>query len=247
MAKALYGRLPAFSEAVLFALVKKSRWCSSSTQIGAEVFSVKQTFQQLPVVQFRSVAQSCPALWDPMDHSTPGISVHHELPELTKTHVHRVSDAIQPPHPLPSPFLPAFNLSQHQGLFKWVSSSHQVTKVLQFQLQHSPSNEHSGLISFRMDWLNLLAVQGTLKSLLQHHSSKASILWCSAFFRVQISHPYISTGKTIALTRQAFVGKATSLLFNMLSMLVITFHPRSIHLLISWLKLPSAVILETPK
>ena len=108
----------------------------------------------------------------------------------------------------------------------------------------SPSNEYSGLVSFRTDWLDLLAVHGTLKSLLQHHSSKASILWCSAFFRIQLSHPYMNTGKTIALTRRTFVGKVTSLLFNMLSRLVITFLPRSKHLLISWLQSPFAVILE---
>ena len=110
-----------------------------------------------------------------------------------------------------------------------------------------PSNEYSGLISLRMDWLDLLAVQGTLKSLLQHHSSKASILWHSAFSIVQLSHPYMTTGKTIALTRWAFVGKVMSLLFNMMSRLVITFLPRSKHLLISWLQSPSAVILEPPK
>ena len=111
----------------------------------------------------------------------------------------------------------------------------------------SPSKEHPGLISFRMDWLDLLAVQGTLKSLLQHHSSKASILWCSAFFTVQLSHPYMTTGNTIALTRWTFVGKVMSLLFNMLSSLVITFLPRSKHLLISWLQSPPAVILEPKK
>ena len=111
----------------------------------------------------------------------------------------------------------------------------------------SPSNEHPGLISFRMNWLDLLAVQGTLKSLLQHHSSKASILWCSAFLTVQLSHPYMTTGKTIALNRWTFVGKVMSLLFNMLSRLAITFLPRSKHLLISWLQSPSAVILEPPK
>ena len=152
-----------------------------------------------------------------MNHSTPGLPVHHQLPEFTQTHVHRVGDAIQPSHPLSSPFPPVPNPYQHQGLFKWVNSSHEVAKVLEFQLQHSPSNEHPGLISFRMDWLHLLAVQGTLKSLLQHHSSKASILRCSAFFTVQLSHPYMTTGKTIALTRQTFVGKVMSLLFNMLS------------------------------
>ena len=111
----------------------------------------------------------------------------------------------------------------------------------------SPSNEHSGPISFRMDWLDLLAVQGTLKSLLQHHSSKASILWCSAFFIVQLSHPYMTTGKTIALTGQTFVDKVMSLLFNMLSRLVITFLPKSKHLLTSWLQSPSAMILEPRK
>ena len=130
-----------------------------------------------------------------MDCSTPGLSVHHQLPELTQTHVHWVGDAIQPSHPLSSPSPPAFNLSQHQGLFKWVSSLHQVAKVLAFQLQHQSCNEYSGLISFRMDWLDLLAIQWTLRSLLQHHSSKTSILWCSAFFIVQLSHPHITLEK----------------------------------------------------
>ena len=120
-------------------------------------------------------------------------------------------------------------------------------KYWSFSFSISPSNEYSGLISFRMDWLDLLAVQGTLKSLLQHHSSKASVLRCSAFFMVQLSHSYMTTGKTIALTRWTFVGKVMSLLFNMLSMLVISFLPRSKRLLISWLQSPSAVILEPPK
>ena len=124
---------------------------------------------------------------------------------------------------------------------------HQVAKVLEFQLQHQSSNEHPGLISFRMDWLDLLAVQVTLKSLLQHHSSKASILRRSAFFTVQLSHPYVTTGKTVALTRRTFVGKVMSLLFNMLSRLVITLLPRSKRLLISWLQSPSAVILKHQK
>uniref|UniRef100_A0AC11DC18 Uncharacterized protein n=1 Tax=Ovis aries TaxID=9940 RepID=A0AC11DC18_SHEEP len=180
-----------------------------------------------------SVAQSCLTLWNPTDCSTPGLPVHHQLPELAQTHVCGVSDTIQPSHPLPPPSPLAFNLSQHQGLFQWVSSSYQVAKVLEFQLSVSPSNEHPGLISFRMDWLDLLVVQRTLKSLLQHHSSKASILQCSAFFIVQLSHPYMTTGKTIALTRRTFVGKVTSLLFNMLSRLVIAFLPRSKRLLIS--------------
>ena len=170
-----------------------------------------------------------------MDCSTPGLPVHHELPELAQTHVHWVSDAIQPSHPLQSPSPPAFNLSQHQGLFQWVISSHQVVKVLELQLQSQLSNEYARLISFRIDWLDLLAVQGTLKSLLQYHSSKASILQHSAFFIVQLSHPYMTTGKTIGLTRQNFVGRVMSLLFNMLSRFAIAFLPRSMDLLISWL------------
>ena len=120
-------------------------------------------------------------------------------------------------------------------------------KYWSFSFSISPSKEDPELISFRMDWLDLLAVQGTLKSLLQHHSSKASILWCSAFFTIQLSHPYMTIGKTIALTRRTLVGKVMSLLLNMLSRLVITFLPRSKCLLISWLQLPSAVILEPPK
>ena len=130
---------------------------------------------------------------------------------ILKTHVHQVSDAIQPSHPLLSPSPPAFNLSQNQGLFQWVSSSNQVVKYWSLSFSISPSNEYSRLISFRMDWLDLLAVQGTLKSLLQHYSSKASILWCSAFFIVQLSHAYMTTGKTIVLTRWTFVGKVMSL------------------------------------
>ena len=141
------------------------------------------------------------------------------------------------------PSISAFNLFQHQGLFQWVSSSHQVASYWSFSI--SPSNQYSGLISFRMDWwLDLLAVQGTLKSLLQHHRSKASILWHPVFFMVQLSHPYMTTGKTIALTIWIFVGKVMFLLFHMLSRLVIVFLPRSKCLLISWLQSPSAVILE---
>ena len=185
--------------------------------------------------QFSSVAQSCPTLFDPTNRSTPGLPVHHQLLEFTQTHIHRVSGAIQPSHPLSSPSPPAPNPSQHQNLFQWVNSSHEVAKVLEFSCSIIPSKEHPGLISFRVDWLDLLAVQGTLKNLLQHHSSKASILRCSVFFTVQLSHPYMTTGKTIALTRWTFVGKVMSLLLNMLSRLVITFLPRSKHLLISWL------------
>ena len=189
---------------------------------------------------FSSVAQSCLTLCDPMNLSTLGLPVHHQLLEFTQTHVHWVRDAIQPSHPLSSPSPPTFNLFHYQGLFQWV----RWPKYWSFSFNISPSDEHSGLISFRMDWLDLLAVQGTLKSLFQHHSSKASILWCSAFFIVQLSHPYMTTGKTIDLT---FVGKVMSLLFNMLSRLVKTFLPRSKHLLISWLQSPSTVIFEPRK
>ena len=156
--------------------------------------------------QLSSVTLPCPTLCDPMNCSTPGLPVHHQLLEFTQTHVHWVSDANQSSHPLSSPSPPALSFSQHQSLFKWVSSSHQVAKVLEFQLQHQSSNEHPGLISFWMDWLDFLAVQRTLKSLLQH-SSKGSILQQSAFFIGQFLHPYMTTGKTIALTRQTFVTK----------------------------------------
>ena len=155
--------------------------------------SAVNLIKDLCSVQFSSVTQSCPTLYDPTDCS-----------------------------------------------IRW-------PKDWSFSFNISPSNECSALLSFRMEWLDCLAAQGTLKSLLQHHSSKASILGCSAFFIVQLSHPYMTTGKTIALTRWTFVGKVTSLLFNMLSRLVIIFLPRSKHLLISWLQSPSAVILEPPQ
>ena len=198
-------------------------------------------------VQFSSVIQSRLTLWDPMNRSTPGLPVHHQPPEFTKTHVHRVSDAIQPSHPLWFPSLPAPNPSPNQSLFNESTLHIRWPKYWSFSFSISPSKEIPGLISFRMDWLDLLAVQRTLKSLLQHHSSKASILQCSAFFTVQLSHPYITNGKTIVLTRRTFVGKVTSLLLNMLSRLVITFLQRSKRLLISWLQSPSAVILEPKK
>ena len=139
--------------------------------------------------KFSSVAQSCPTLCSPMDCSMPGLPVHHQLQELTQTHVHWVSDATQPSYPLSSPSPPAVNLSQHRGLLRWASSSIRWPKYWSFSFNISPSNEYSGLISFRTDWLDLLAVQRALKNLLQHHSSKASILWFSAFFMVQLSHP----------------------------------------------------------
>ena len=162
-----------------------------------------------------------------MDGSMPGLPVHHQLPEFTQTHVQWVGDAIQPCHPLLSPSPPAFNLSQHQGLFQWVSSLHQVTKVLVSASTSVLPMNIQDWSPYKMDWLDLLAVQGTLKSFLQHHSSKASILQCSAFFIVQLSHPYM-TGKAIALTKWIFVDKIMSLLFTMLSMLVITFLSRSL-------------------
>ena len=165
-----------------------------------------------------------------MDCSTPGFPVHHQHPELAQTRVLQVSDAIQPSYPLSSPSPPTFNLSQRQSLSSDSVFHIRWPKYWSFSI--SPSNEYSGLISFRIDWLALLAGQGTLKSLLQHHNSKASVLWCSAFFTVQLSHPYMTTGKTIALTRQTFVGKVMSLLFNMLSRLVIVFLPRKKRLLI---------------
>ena len=149
-------------------------------------------------IQFSSVAQSCPTLCDPMNRSTPGLPVHHQLPEFTQTHVHRVSDAsshliLCRPLLLLPPIPPSIRVFSNESTLRmrW-------PKYWSFII---PSKEIPGLISFRMDWLDLLAVQGTLKSLLQHHSSKASILWCSAFFTVQLSHPYMTTGKTIALTR----------------------------------------------
>ena len=142
-----------------------------------------------------------------MDHSTPGSPVLHYLPEFAQIHVHWVSDAIEPSHPLPAPSPFNFNLSQHQALFQWVGSSYQVAKVLEFHFRISPSNEYSELISFRIDWFHLLAVQGTLKSLLQHHNSKASILQHSALFMVQFSYLYVTTGKTMALTKWTVLAK----------------------------------------
>ena len=178
-----------------------------------------------------------------MDCGTLGLPVRDQLLEFTQTHVHWVSDAIQLFHPLSSPSSPTFNLSQLQGFsnesvlrFRW-------PKYWSFSFSISPCNEYSGLISFRMDWFDFLAVQGTLKGLLQQHSLKASILWGSAFFIVQLSHPYMTIGKNIALTRWTFVGKVMSLVFYKLSRLVINFLPRSKCLLIWWLQSPSAVIL----
>ena len=169
-------------------------------------------------IQFSSVQSlSCVRLCDPVDCNTPSFPVHHQLLEFTQTHVHRVGDTTQPSHPLSSPSPLALNLSQHRGFSNKSALRIRWPKYWSFSFSISPSNEYLGLISFRIDWLGLLDVQGTFKSLLQYHSSKASVLWCSAFFMVQHSHPYMTTGKTIALTRQTFVIKAMSLLFNMLS------------------------------
>ena len=158
-------------------------------------------------LHFSSVTQSCLTLCNPMNPSTPGLPAPHHPPEFTQTHVHRVGDAIQPSHPLSSPLPPAPNPSQNESLSNESTLHMRWPKYWSFSFSISPSKEHPGLISLGMDWLDLLAVQGTLKSLLRHHSSKASILWCSAFFTVQLSHPYMTTGKTITLTRRTFVGK----------------------------------------
>ena len=201
---------------------------------------------QFSSVQSSSVAQSCPTLCDPMSCSMPGLRVHHPLRSLLKL---MSIESVMPSnhlilcHPLyllPSIF-PSIRVFSDESVL-----SSRWPKYWSFSFSISPTNEHLGLISFRMDWLDLLAAQGTLKSLLQHHTSKASNLWLSAFFIVQLSHPYMTTGKTIALTRWNFVDKVISLLFNMMSMLVITFLPRSKHPFISWLQSPSAVILEPP-
>ena len=201
----------------------------------------------LVFLQFSSVTQSYLILCDPMNCSTPGLPVHHQLVKSTQTmSIQSVipSNHLILCHPLfllPSIFPSIRVFSNESALhIRW-------PKHWSFSFSISPSNECPGPISFRMDWLDLLAVQGTLKSLLQHHSSKASILRCSAFFTVQFSHSNMTTGKTIALTRWTFLGKVMSLLFNMLSRFVIAFLPRSKCLLISWLQSPSAVILEPPK
>ena len=158
------------------------------------------SFSLISVTEFSSVAQSCLTLHDPMNRSTPGLPVHHHIPEFTQTHVHRVRDAIQPSHPGSSPSPPVPNPSQHQSFSNESTLRMRWPKYWSFSFSIIPSKEIPRLISFRMDWLDLLAVQGTLKSLLQHHSSKASVVRCSAFFTVQLSHPYMATGKIIAWT-----------------------------------------------
>ena len=184
---------------------------------------------------------------DPINHSSPGLPAHHKLLEFTQTYT---IESVMPsnhlilccPLLLLPPVPPSIRVFSNESTLcmRW-------PKYRSFSFSISPSNEYPGLISFRMDWLNLLAVQGTLKSLLQHHSSKASILGGSALFTVRLSHAYMTTGKTIALTRWTFVGNVMSLLFNMLSRLVITFLPRSKHLLISWLQSSFTMILKSKK
>ena len=173
-------------------------WINTSVKCAGDILS--ESIQSSSVQSLIRVR-----LCDPMNRTTPGLPVHHQLLGFTQTHVHWVRDAIQPSHSLSSPSPPAFNLSQHQGLLKQVLLWIRWPKYWSYSFSISPFNEYSGLISFRMDWLDLLAVQGTLKSFLQYHSSKASVLWCSVFFIVQLSHSYVTTGKTIALTRRTFV------------------------------------------
>ena len=186
------------------------------------------------------------SLW-PHGHSMPSFPVLHHLLELAQTHVHWVSDDIQPSDLLSSSSPHAFNLSQHQGLFNESVLHIRWPQYWSFNFSISPSNKYSQLISFKIHWFNLVAVKGTLKSLLQHHNSKASILLLSVLSMVQLSHPYMTTGKTIALTIWTFIGKVMSLLFNMLSRFVVASLPRSKRLWISWLQSPSAVILASKK
>ena len=211
------------------------------------VLGVLYVFWILTLIRYMicccSVAQSCPTFCDPMDCRMPGFPVLHHLPELAQTHVHWVSHLILC-HPLlllPSIFPSIRVFSIELALcIRW-------SKYWSFSFSICPFNEYLGLISFRIGWFDLFAVQGTRKSLLQHHSSKALFLCCSAFLMVQLSHPYVTTGKIIALTIWTFVSKVMSLLLNMLSRLIITFLPKSKCLLISWLQSPSALILEPPK
>ena len=206
---------------------------------------IHNTYMYIYIFQFSSVTQSCPALQPhesqhtrpPCPSPTAGVYPNSSPSVMPSSHL-----ILCRPLLLLPPILPIIRVfsSESTLCMRW-------PKYWSFSFSISPSNEPPGLISFRMDWLDLLAVQGTPKSLLQHHSSKASIPRHSAFFTVQLSHPYMTTGKTIALTRRTFVGKVMSLLFNMLSRLVITFLPRSKHLLISWLQSPFAVVLEPAK
>ena len=199
---------------VLFAnwLITNFQTCKSA----GNIYVLVLIMVYIMVVVCCSVTHLCPTLCDLMDCSTPHFPVLHYLPEFAQTRVHWISDAIQPSHPLSPPFPPALSLSQHQGLFQWVGSLHQVAKVLELQFSIGPSGEYSGLISFRINRFDLLVVQGTLKSLLQHHSLKASVLWHSAFFMVQLSYPYRTTGKNHSFDYSDPCEKMIFLLFNMI-------------------------------
>ena len=233
-------------ECVDFSLCSKFPWRigrGSSVMVIQLPQLIKQMVSFLKGIRSVQFSHSVMSDYDPMDCSTPRFPVYHKSLELAQTHVHHISDAFQASHPLSSPPL-AFNLPHHQGLLQWVSSLHQVAKVLEFQLQYQ-----SFQWIFRTDFLE----DGLVGSPCHPRDSqespptpqfKSMNSSCWAFFIVQLSHPYMTTGKTIALTRQTFVGKVMSLLFNMLFRLVITFFPRSKRLLISWLQSPSSVILE---
>ena len=215
---------------------------AASPALACGFFTTEQPGSPIFAIQFSSVAQSCLTLGNSVDCNTPGFSVHHQLPELTQTHVHWVSDAIQPSNPVvpfscpqSSPASGSFLVSQF-----FASGGQSIGSLASASVL--PMNTQDWFPLGWTGWISLLS-----KNLLQHHSSKASILFCSALFTVQLSYPYMTIGKTIALGRQTFVGKAMSLLFNMLPRLVITFLSRSKCLLISWLQSPSAVILEPPK
>ena len=217
-------------------------------QIGTPTMEINLETHKMPSVQFSSVTQSCPTLCDPKTaahQASLSITNSRSLSKLMSIESVMPSNHLILCHSLflLSSIFPSIRVFSHGSALcsRW-------PKYWSFSFNISPSNEHSRLISFWMDWLDLLAVQGTLKTLLQHHGSKASILWCSAFFIVQFSSPHTTTGKTIALIRWTFVGKVMSLLFNMLSRLVIIFLPRSKCLFMSWLQSPSAVSLEhTPQ
>ena len=210
-----------------------------------QIWLLGQSLYERTIVQFsHSVVRLFATSWTAVHQASLSITNSWNLFKLLSIASVMPSNHLILCHPLllPPSIFPSIRVFSNESVLciRW-------PKYWSFSFSISPSNEYSGLISFRIDWLDLFAVQGTLKSPLQHHSIKASILWHSAFFIVQLSHPYMTTGKTIALTRRTFVGKVPSLLFNMLSRLVIAFLPRSKHLFISWLQSPSAVILEPKK
>ena len=227
-------------------LYKEISLKSSNCNISVLQFctTVSQRESIIPINQFSSIAQSCPTLSDPMHYSMPGFHVYHQNPDPPQTHVHWVSDAIQPSHPLSSPSPPALSLTHHQDVFQCISSSHQMVKSSALA-SVLPTNIQDW---FPLEWSGVISLQSKrLSRILQHHSSKASVLWRSAFFMVQLSHPCMTTGKTISLSTQTFVCKGMSLFFVMLSTLLIAFLPRSKRFPLSWLKSTSAVILKPKK